>query len=131
NAGSRAWAILILSRDRSPEARARQNRVPRRNSQASERGSYRSGTRAGEKEIDWPTGDRQPKQRRVWVPLRARRTLRPRLRLLKRLEHDVNAVTLDDIKKVSAKYFRDQPYVLATVQPPDPAKATTGKAEKK
>jgi zinc protease len=36
----------------------------------------------------------------------------------KRLEHDVNAVTLDDIKKVAAKYFRDQPYVLATVQPP-------------
>src|SRR5215475_9225317 len=37
----------------------------------------------------------------------------------KRLEHDVNAVTLDDIKKVAAKYFRDQPYVLATVQPPE------------
>src|SRR6266508_6403274 len=36
----------------------------------------------------------------------------------KRLEHDVNAVTLDDIKKVAAKYFRDQQYVLATVQPP-------------
>jgi len=27
-------------------------------------------------------------------------------------------VTLEDIKKVAAKYFRDQPYVLATVQPP-------------
>ena len=37
----------------------------------------------------------------------------------KRLEHDVNAVTLEDIKKVAAKYFRDQPYVLATVQPPE------------
>jgi len=37
----------------------------------------------------------------------------------KRLEHDVNAVTLDDIKQVAAKYFRDQPYVLATVQPPE------------
>src|SRR5437660_4569850 len=36
----------------------------------------------------------------------------------KRLDHDVNAVTLDDIKKVAAKYFRDQPYVLATVRPP-------------
>ena len=36
----------------------------------------------------------------------------------KRLEHDVNAITLDDIKKVAAKYFRDQPYVLATVRPP-------------
>src|SRR5438094_699114 len=37
----------------------------------------------------------------------------------KQLEHDVNAVMLEDIKKVAAKYFRDQPYVLATVQPPD------------
>ena len=37
----------------------------------------------------------------------------------KRLEHDVNAVTLDDIKQVAAKYFRDQPYVLATVRPPE------------
>src|SRR5215470_4910133 len=36
----------------------------------------------------------------------------------KQLEHDVNAVTLDDIKKVAAKYFRDEPYVLATVRPP-------------
>src|SRR5437899_7833881 len=47
----------------------------------------------------------------------------------KRLEHDVNAVTLDDIKKVAAKYFRDQPYVLATVQPPNPANATARKPE--
>jgi zinc protease len=37
----------------------------------------------------------------------------------KRLEHDVNAVTLDAIKQVAAKYFRDQPYVLATVRPPE------------
>src|SRR3989449_4458644 len=37
----------------------------------------------------------------------------------KQLEHDVNAVTLDDIKKVASKYFRDQPYVLATVRPPE------------
>jgi zinc protease len=37
----------------------------------------------------------------------------------KRLEHDVNSVTLDDIKQVAAKYFRDQPYVLATVRPPE------------
>jgi zinc protease len=36
----------------------------------------------------------------------------------KQLDHDVNAVTLDDIKQVAAKYFRDQPYVLATVRPP-------------
>src|SRR5881275_1850433 len=37
----------------------------------------------------------------------------------KRLEHDVNAVTPEDIKLVAAKYFRDQPYVLATVRPPE------------
>src|SRR5438105_14795246 len=41
----------------------------------------------------------------------------------KRLEHDVNAVTLDDIRRVAGKYFRDQPYVLATVRPPDHAGA--------
>src|ERR1700730_9409610 len=35
----------------------------------------------------------------------------------KSLEHDVEAVTLDEIKRVAAKYFRDQPYVLATVRP--------------
>jgi zinc protease len=37
----------------------------------------------------------------------------------RQLEHNVNAVTLEDIKKVAAKYFRDQPYVLATVRPPE------------
>jgi len=42
----------------------------------------------------------------------------------KRLEHDVNAVTLDDIKRVAAKYFRDQAYVLATVQPPSGSAGT-------
>ncbi len=47
----------------------------------------------------------------------------------KRLEHDVNAVTLDDTKKVAAKYFRDQPYVLATVQPPNSANANARKPE--
>ena len=36
----------------------------------------------------------------------------------KSLEGEVNAVTLDDIKRIAAKYFRDQPYVLATVRPP-------------
>jgi hypothetical protein len=41
----------------------------------------------------------------------------------------VNAVTLDDIKKVASKYFRDQPYVLATVQPPASENATAGKPE--
>jgi predicted Zn-dependent peptidase len=39
----------------------------------------------------------------------------------KSLERDVDAVTLDDIKRVAAKYFRDQPYVLATVRPPEQA----------
>ncbi len=37
----------------------------------------------------------------------------------KSLEREVEAVTLDEIKRVAAKYFRDQPYVLATVRPPD------------
>ena len=37
----------------------------------------------------------------------------------KQLEYHVNAVTLDDVKEVAAKYFRDQPYVLATVRPPE------------
>ncbi|HME88592.1 MAG TPA: pitrilysin family protein [Chthoniobacterales bacterium] len=37
----------------------------------------------------------------------------------KKLEHDVNAVTMDEIKQAAAKYFRDQPYVLATVRPPE------------
>ncbi|MFN2540689.1 MAG: M16 family metallopeptidase [Chthoniobacterales bacterium] len=37
----------------------------------------------------------------------------------KKLEAEVNPVTLDEIKRVAAKYFRDQPYVLATVHPPE------------
>ena len=45
----------------------------------------------------------------------------------KRLETDVNAVTLDDTKKVAAKYFRDQPYVLATVRPPEQSAAAKQK----
>src|SRR5438477_2270498 len=45
----------------------------------------------------------------------------------KRLEHDVDAVTLDDIKTVAAKYFRDQPYVLATVRPPESSAAAKQK----
>ena len=36
----------------------------------------------------------------------------------KKLEQEVEAVTLEEIKRVAAKYFRDQPYVLATVRPP-------------
>ena len=35
----------------------------------------------------------------------------------KKTEQEVNAVTLDETKRVAAKYFRDQPYVLATVRP--------------
>ena len=34
----------------------------------------------------------------------------------KQLEREVNLVTLDDVKRVAAKYFQ-QPYVLATVRP--------------
>ena len=41
----------------------------------------------------------------------------------KKLEPEVEAVTLDDIKRTAARYFADQPYVLAIVQPP--AGATT------
>jgi zinc protease len=37
----------------------------------------------------------------------------------KKLEQDVEAVSMDEIKAAAAKYFRDQPYVLATVRPPD------------
>jgi len=37
----------------------------------------------------------------------------------KKMETAVDAVTLDEIKQTAAKYFRDQPYVLATVRPPD------------
>jgi len=35
------------------------------------------------------------------------------------LERDVEAVTLEDVKRVAAKYFQEQPYVLATVRPAD------------
>src|SRR5205085_11372849 len=45
----------------------------------------------------------------------------------KNLERDVNGVTLDEIKRVAAKYFRDQPYVLATVRPPEKAAAAKQK----
>jgi zinc protease len=37
----------------------------------------------------------------------------------KELEREVNLVTLEQIQRVAAKYFQ-QPYVLATVQPPSP-----------
>jgi zinc protease len=45
----------------------------------------------------------------------------------KRLERDVDAVTLEEIKRAAAKYFRDQPYVLATVRPPEHAPAAKQK----
>ena len=45
----------------------------------------------------------------------------------KSLQRNVDAVTLDDIKRVAAKYFRDQPYVLATVRPPEGAAAAKQK----
>jgi zinc protease len=45
----------------------------------------------------------------------------------KSLEQDVNAVTLEDVKRVAAKYFRDQPYVLATVRPPTSSAAAKRK----
>ena len=37
----------------------------------------------------------------------------------KTLEPDVEAITIDDIRKVAARYFRDRPYVLALVRPPN------------
>jgi zinc protease len=45
----------------------------------------------------------------------------------KSLQHNVEAVSLNDIKRVAAKYFRDQPYVLATVRPPDGSPAAKQK----
>jgi zinc protease len=45
----------------------------------------------------------------------------------KQLVHDVNAVTPEHIKQVAAKYFRDQPYVLATVRPPEGSAAAKQK----
>jgi zinc protease len=37
----------------------------------------------------------------------------------KTVEREVEAVTLEDVKRVAVKYFQKQPYVLATVRPPD------------
>src|SRR5437764_15220713 len=44
----------------------------------------------------------------------------------KNLERDTEAVTLDEVKQVAAKYFRDQPYVLATVRTPTSGPSRTG-----
>jgi len=45
----------------------------------------------------------------------------------KSLEADIEKVTMEDIKRVASKYFRDQPYVLATVRPPDGPAPAKGK----
>ncbi|HSH39134.1 MAG TPA: pitrilysin family protein [Chthoniobacterales bacterium] len=37
----------------------------------------------------------------------------------KKLEQEIEAVTLADVKRVAAKYFQQQPYVVATVRPSD------------
>ena len=37
----------------------------------------------------------------------------------KAIERDVEAVTLDDVKRAAAKYFQKQPHVLAIVRPPE------------
>ena len=44
----------------------------------------------------------------------------------KSLEPEIEKVTLDDIKRVAAKYFKDQPFVLATVHPPEGEHASKG-----
>ncbi len=36
----------------------------------------------------------------------------------KTLEREVAAITFDDVRRVAAKYFQNQPYVLAVVRPP-------------
>ena len=43
------------------------------------------------------------------------------------LINKVNGVTPGDIKRVAAKYFAKEPYVLAVVRPPTSAKATAGR----
>jgi zinc protease len=37
----------------------------------------------------------------------------------KTLEQEVEAITLDNVKQITAKYFRDRSYVVALVRPPD------------
>ncbi|MFN2477138.1 MAG: M16 family metallopeptidase [Chthoniobacterales bacterium] len=51
----------------------------------------------------------------------------------KSLEREIEAVTLDEVKSVAARYFRGQPYVLATVRPATTTAATkqSGAAKKK
>jgi zinc protease len=45
----------------------------------------------------------------------------------KELEREVDRITAEDVKRVAAKYFRDQPHVLAIVRPP----GKTGKTKRK
>lgn len=45
----------------------------------------------------------------------------------KTLERSVEAVTLEEVKRVAAKYFQEQPYVLATVRPPEQQGTSTSK----
>ena len=49
----------------------------------------------------------------------------------KSLERDIEAVTLADVKAAAAKYFLEQPYVLATVRPAAAAPAKPSKPAKK
>jgi zinc protease len=45
----------------------------------------------------------------------------------KALEREVEGVTLDEVKRVAAQYFLEQPYVLATVRPPNQPPAAKNK----
>jgi predicted Zn-dependent peptidase len=36
----------------------------------------------------------------------------------KTLEREVGKITMEDVRRVAAKYFLNQPYVLALVRPP-------------
>jgi zinc protease len=36
----------------------------------------------------------------------------------KTLEHEVDGITIQDVRRVAAKYFLNQPFVLALVRPP-------------
>ena len=45
----------------------------------------------------------------------------------KKMDQEVEAVTIEQIKEVASKYFRDQPYVLAAVRPPEKAPVTKQK----
>ena len=45
----------------------------------------------------------------------------------KQLEPAVNAVTVDDVKRIARSYFREQPCVIATVRPPDGSRQAKSK----